>query len=135
MDLEEAGRRAAAYDSVLGAVLVVVYLLTVTVVGGALAGDPTATTPIVSDAVALVLVLDAYRRDRLWGLGVSLVVALILLAWALAALPAVGADAAAALPGWLVGDSGKPLALAGALVVGDALVRRGVVPTPGTSRG
>jgi len=131
MDVEDVRRRAAAYDSLLGAVLVVVYLLTVTVLGAVLAGDPTSNTPIVSDAAALALVAHAYSRDRFPELGTSLVVALILLAWLLAFEPAVPlVDAVAALPDWLRGDAGTPLVLAAVLVVAYALVVRGVVPTP-----
>jgi len=131
MDLTDVRRRAAAYDSVLGAVLVVVYLLTVTVLGAVLAGDPTSNTPIVSDAAALALVAHAYGRDRFPELGTPLVVAMILLAWLLAFEPAVPlVDAVAALPGWVQGDAGTPLVLAGVLVVAYALVLRGVVPTP-----
>ncbi|HMB51301.1 hypothetical protein [Natronoarchaeum rubrum] len=131
MDLTDVRRRAAAYDSLLGAVLVVVYLLTVTVLGAVLAGDPTSNTPIVSDAAALALVAHAYSRDRFPELGTSLVVALILLAWLLAFEPAVPLlDAVTGLPGWLQGDAGTPLVLAAVLVVAYALVVRGVVPTP-----
>jgi len=131
MDLTDVRRRAAAYDSALGAALVLIYLLTVTVLGAVLAGDPSSNAPIVSDAAALALVVHAYGRDRFRELGTSLVVALILLAWLLAFEPAVPLlDAVAALPGWLQGDAGTPLVLAAALVVAYALVVRGVVPTP-----
>ncbi|GAA0670981.1 hypothetical protein [Natronoarchaeum mannanilyticum] len=131
MDLTDVRRRAAAYDSVLGAVLVLVYLLTVTVLGAVLTGDPSSNAPIVSDAAALALVAHAYSRDRMPELGTSLLMALILLAWLLAFEPAVPlVDAVAALPGWLQGDAGTPLVLAALLVVAYALVIRGVVPTP-----
>lgn len=135
MDGEDVRRRVAAYDSALGAGLVVGYLLTVTVIGAVLTGDPTSATPIVSDAAALALVAHAYSRERIVALGTSLVVALVLLAWLLAAAPALPAlDAATTLPSWLQGDAGMPLVLAAVLIVAYALVVRGVVPTPGGDR-
>lgn len=130
MDVDDARQRAVTYDSLLRVGLSIAYLLVVTVTGAALAGDPSSSAPIVSDAVALALLAHAWDRERLPELASALLATLILLGWALAATPAVPlVDVGAAVPDWLRGDAAKPLGLAAALAATYALVLWGALPS------